>query len=315
MKRLLITGADGFVGRWLTREALRQGGWQVVTVIGPGGAPPSTWLTPSEARGVNHLEADFTSAADLQRVARLSADAVVHLAAMASGAAARKDPDGAMQLNATGSVNLITAFREAGHHLRFLFVSSGEVYGAGHDGPIPEDAPLNPASAYAASKSAAETALLDPGHQLAIPVIIARPFPHTGPGQSTDYVLPAFVARLQAAGVAGEREIPVGNLDVVRDFLDVRDVVRAYLHLLEHGRAGECYNVASGIGQHLGACFRRLAGLVGVDAQPVADPALVRPVDIPVLIGDSSRLRAATGWTPEYTFDRTLQDLVNAQAH
>ncbi|MDX2207909.1 MAG: GDP-mannose 4,6-dehydratase [Gemmatimonadales bacterium] len=314
MKQLLITGADGFVGRWLTREALREG-WQVIAVIGPAGTPPPLWLSAADARAVTHLEADFTEAADLRLVGRQAADAVIHLAAMASGAQARNDPDGAMLVNATGSAKLIEAIAESGNRPRFLFVSSGEVYGAGHPGPIAEETPTAPVSPYAISKEAAERAVLRSAEESTLPVIIARPFPHTGPGQSTDYVLPAFAARLLAARASGELEIPVGNLDVVRDFLDVRDVVRAYLLLLEHGRPTTCYNVASGTGQHLGACFNRLAELVGVAARPVPDPALSRPADIAVLVGDPSRLQSATGWTPEFTFDRTLQDLVNAQAH
>jgi GDP-4-dehydro-6-deoxy-D-mannose reductase len=144
--------------------------------------------------------------------------------------------------------------------------------------------------------------------------IVVRPFPHSGPGQDTRFVLPAFAARLRTAKQAGERLVPVGNLDVVRDMLDVRDVVRAYLLLLERGTSGEVYNVASGVGQHLRDCFIRLAALSGVDAAPVEDAALVRPADIPVLIGDPSKLHAATGWTPMIDFEQTLQDVIDAQA-
>lgn len=313
MSRLLITGADGFVGRWLTREALRQG-WQVALVIGPGGAHPSAWLTPAEARGVTHLDADFAVPEEIRRVAQVPADAVVHLAAMASGAAARKDPDGAMQINAIGSVTLIHQFHAAGQRPKVLFVSTGEVYGAGHDGPIPEDAPLVPVSAYAASKRVAEGAVSDLAQAAEIPVMVVRPFTHTGPGQSPAFVLPGMTHRLSAAKRTGQRDIPVGNLDPVRDFLDVRDVVKAYLLLLEHGVAGAAYNVASGVGHRLRDCFDVLAGLVGVDAVPVTDASLVRPADIPVLIGDPSRLHAATGWTPLIPFEQTLQDLVDAQA-
>jgi GDP-4-dehydro-6-deoxy-D-mannose reductase len=313
VKRLLITGADGFVGRWLTREAVEQG-WHVTAVVGPGGAHPSAWLTPMESQRVDHIDADFTLETDLQRVAKVSVDAIVHLAAMASGAAARQDPMGAMQVNAVGSINLITEFLEAGQSPRFLFVSSGEVYGAGHDGPIPEDTPLKPVSPYAASKFAAEPAMLGMAEGSGIKLIIARPFTHTGPGQAPMYVLPAMVRRLREAKRAGQREIAVGNLDPVRDFLDVRDVVKAYLLLLEHGVAGEAYNVASGVGHRLGDCFTTLAGLIGVDAVPVVDASLVRPADISVLIGDPSKLRAATGWTPQIPFEQTLQDLVDAQA-
>lgn len=314
MKRLLITGADGFVGRWLTRAAIAEG-WSVTAATGPGGHAPETWLDATEVSQVTAVSADLTAPEELARVVAGPVDAVVHLAALSSGAAARRDPAGAMQVNATATGNLITAIAAAGHRPRFLLVSTGEVYGAGHAEPISEHAAIRPISPYAESKVAAEAVALERGAAAAIDVVIARAFPHTGPGQSTDFVLPAFADRLRAAKQNGAREIAVGNLDVVRDFLDVRDVARAYLLLLASDTSDRAYNVASGSGQHLQACVVRLAELLGVDVTPVVDPALVRPADIPVLIGDPSRLVAATGWTPALTFDRTLQDLVNAQAH
>ena len=145
-------------------------------------------------------------------------------------------------------------------------------------------------------------------------MIIARAFPHTGPGQTTTYVLPALAARLKAASGPARTVVKTGNLAAVRDFLDVRDVVRAYLLLLERGAPGEVYNVASGVGRRLADCFDLLARLIGVDAHAEQDAALLRPGDIPVLIGDATRLRTATGWSPQIPFERTLQDLVDAQA-
>ncbi|MFN2317616.1 MAG: GDP-mannose 4,6-dehydratase [Gemmatimonadales bacterium] len=314
MTHLLVTGADGFAGRWLVREALAQG-WTVTAAIGPGGESPAAWLSPAAAAGVGTFTADVTVPADLTRLAAVDAGAVVHLAAVSSGAAARKDPQAAMEVNGIATVRLLEALAEAGHRPRFLFVSTGEVYGAGHAGPIPEAAPLHPVSPYAASKFAAEPAVLDMASAAGMDAIVARAFPHSGPGQSTAFVLPAFAARLREAKRLGQREIPVGNLDVIRDFLDVRDVVRAYLLLLEQGRAGECYNVATGAGQHLRDCFVRLARLLKMDAMPVEDASLVRPADIPVLIGDPAKLKAATGWQPTIDFEQTLQDLLDAQAH
>lgn len=314
--RLLITGADGFVGRWLVRAAVAEG-WRVVAVTGPGGEPAAGWLSLTELRSVESMPADLTREEDrrLVGVAGAGADAVVHLAAVSSGAAARQDPERAMEVNAIATVWLLDSLAEAGCRGRFLFVSTGEVYGAGHAGPIAENAPLRPVSPYAASKAAAEPAALDLGAAAGIEVVIARPFPHTGPGQSAAFVLPAFAERLCRAARDGETEVPVGNLDVVRDLLDVRDVVRAYLLLLRHGAAGTAYNVASGVGRRLRDCFDRLAALAGAGARPVVDASLVRPADIPVLIGDPARLRAATGWQPTIDFDQTLRDLIDAQAY
>lgn len=314
MRRLLITGADGFVGRWLVREALGQG-WDIVAGIGPGGEMPSAWLSAAEAARVEARAVDLASEEGPLRLAEVPATAVVHLAAVSSGAAARRDPQAATRVNAVATARLLRAIGERGHHPRVLFVSTGEVYGAGHTGPIEETAPLQPVSPYAASKVAAEAAVLELGARYGLPAVVARAFPHSGPGQTEAFVLPAFAARLRAAKAAGTRRISVGNLDVVRDFLDVRDVVRAYLLLLERGARGDIYNVASGTGRLLRDCFRRLAVLVGVDAVPDEDASLVRPTDIPVLVGHAGKLRSATGWTPTIAFDQTLRDLLDAQAH
>lgn len=314
MKRLLVTGADGFVGRWLVREALQQD-WAVTAVLGPGGVPPAGWLEPASAGAVDAFEADLTVEADRRRIAAVRADAIIHLAAIASGTAARRDPLGAMRVNATATNWLVYELGQTGKAARFLFVSSGEVYGPGHPTPIGEDVEVSPKSDYAASKAAAEPAVIGNCEGTAVDAIIARPFPHTGPGQTTSYVLPALAARLIEAKRTGATTVRTGNLDAVRDFLDVRDVVRAYLLLLEHGVAGEVYNVASGVGHRLSDCFRMLADIVGVEASAEQDAALLRPGDIPVLIGNPARLQAATGWSPRIPFDRTLQDLVDAQAH
>lgn len=314
MSRLLVTGADGFVGRYLV-SAARTAGMSVIGAIMPGTVPPVEWHDRTHGTVVEVVYADVTVAEDLNRMVDRPIDQLVHLAAIASGVESRRDPVATMQVNSTGSTWLIEAMRVAGVRPRVLFASTGEVYGAGHDSPIPETTPVNPLSAYAASKRAAEEALADRGAHYGIPVIIARAFPHTGPRQSRDYVLPALTARLHEAKRSGQREVSVGNLAVVRDFLDVRDVARAYLALLEHGVIGECYNVASGIGRRLSDCFATLADLIGVDAVAQQDRTLLRSADIPVLIGDASKLRTVTGWVPQHSFERTLQDLVDAQTY
>jgi len=312
--RLLVTGADGFVGRHLVRAA-RAAGSSVIASILPTSAPPAEWQASAAGPAVEVVHADLTIAYDMNRLAEQRPDEVVHLAAIASGAAAHRDPVTAMQVNGVGPVWLIDALVTAGSSARFLMISTGEVYGPGHIGPIAEDAAANPVSPYAASKWAAEDALAGLGRSTGIPVIIARAFSHTGPGQGSAAVMPALAARLIEAKRSGVHAVKVGNLNVTRDFLDVRDVVQAYLALLKHGSAGECYNVASGVGHRLSDCFTMLAKLVGVDAHPSQDASLLRPADIPVLIGDPSKLQRTTGWAPHLSFERTLQDLVDAQAH
>ncbi|HEY4321802.1 MAG TPA: NAD-dependent epimerase/dehydratase family protein [Gemmatimonadales bacterium] len=305
--RLLVTGADGFVGRWLVRAALRRG-HDVIASILASAPPPAEWRDR-----VAVVTADLRVPADYDLLAAERPDTVVHLAAIASGAEARRDPDAAMQVNEGGTALLVQQLARTSRP-RFLLVSTAEVYGAGHDGPIAETAALAPVSPYGLSKVGAEHAALAELQSSGLPVIIARPFPHTGPGQSPTYVLPALATRLLEAKRTGALTVPTGNLTAVRDFLDVRDVVEAYLLLVEAGEAGTVYNVGSGIGRRLSTCFADLAGIIGTPANAVPDAALLRPDDIPVLIGDATRLRQATGWAPSIPFEQTLQDLVNAQA-
>ena len=144
--------------------------------------------------------------------------------------------------------------------------------------------------------------------------MIARAFQHTGPGLSDMYVVPALARRLREARREGRRQVTTGNLAPIRDITDVRDVVAAYAALLTAGVAGEVYNIARGEGIALAEVFARLARAVGIDAEPVADPSLARSGDIPHLVGDPAKLRAATGWTPAYTIDQTLRDVLDAQA-
>jgi GDP-4-dehydro-6-deoxy-D-mannose reductase len=313
VKRLLVTGADGFVGRWLVRSA-RAAGFQVLAVILPDSVPPVEWQSSAGgAAPVETLFADLRDGAAVQRIAQSRPDAVVHLAAIASGAAARQDPAAAMAVNHDATTRLAIAL-SATSSPRLLFVSTAEVYGPEHSVPIAESARVSPGSPYATSKAEAEVALAAVSKQDGLPVIVVRAFPHTGPGQTTTYVLPSLAAGLRAAKRAGIHVVKAGNLGAVRDFLDVRDVADAYLLLLERGKPGEVYNVASGVGRRLSQCFDMLARLIGVDAHPEEDAALLRPGDIPVLIGDATKLRTATGWSPQIAFERTLQDLVNAQA-
>jgi GDP-4-dehydro-6-deoxy-D-mannose reductase len=311
---VLVTGADGFVGRRMVRH-LVAAGHGVIAGCRPGGPPASEWLGPDES-GVTTVPLELDDDASTEAVACAATDAVVHLAALSSGAEARRSPARAWQANAVGTARLLHALAErraagAADPL-VLVVSTGEVYGIGPARPRREDDPVAPVSPYAASKLGAETAALETWRRAGLRVIVARAFQHTGPGQAPTFVVPAWAARLREARRSGERAVPTGNLAPVRDLLDVRDVVEAYVALLERGAPGETYNVARGVGVPLAELFERLARLSGVNAVPTPDPALVRSADIPHLVGDASRLRAATGWKPRYSLDETLRGVVDA---
>jgi len=316
--KVLVTGADGFVGRHLVAR-LVETGHEVVAGCRPGGEPLERWLGESWRGAVQVVPLELTDPASVRAGVSQPCQAVVHLAAMASGREARHDPAGAWMINAAGPARVLEAVsthRTAGTaDPVVLVVSTSEVYGAGQRKPRNERDPVAPRSPYAASKAGAELAGLEVWRRTGLRVVIARPFPHTGAGQPLQYVAPAFAQRLQAAKRTGDRRVPTGNLDPIRELLHVRDVVEAYLGLLANGAAGEIYNVAGGQGVSLRTLFRILAQLIGVEAEPVTDPALVRGSDIDHLVGDGNKLRNATGWSPTFTLEQTLRDLVDAQAH
>ena len=309
--RLLVTGADGFVGRHLVRRLARDG-----HRIGAGcrpDQPPVDWGRAD----VTVLPLELADDASVRGAVAFGPDAVVHLAAIASNPEALADPGQAWTVNAAGTARLAEALARRWEEVgagRLLVVSSGEVYGPGPQVPRKESDPLAPTTPYAASKVGAEVAGLEVWRRTGLPVTVARPFTHTGPGQDGRFVLPSFVARLREAQTTGERRVRTGNLDPVRDLLDVRDVVEAYVLLLRGGEPGQIYNVARGEGTSVGGLFRMLADLLDVAAEPEPDPALARPNDIPHLVGDSTKLRRATGWAPVRTLQQTLRGLVDAEA-
>ena len=180
--------------------------------------------------------------------------------------------------------------------------------------PLTETAEQRPHTVYAASKAAQEYVALEAYRSAGVRVIATRSFNHSGPGQADRFVLPGLVCRALALRSGGGRTLALGNTTPVRDFLHVRDVARAYVDLIERGTAGDVYNVASGVGVDVGTLAKRVLALVGVDAILSTDAALVRPAEVPTLVGDATKLRRATGWSPRFTFDSIIEDLIRAAA-
>jgi len=232
-------------------------------------------------------------------------EGIIHLAGVSSVAASRDHPGATWRANYVGARNLLEAVRQHAPACHVLLIGSGEIYGLAEPGaaPFDETSPLRPRSPYAATKASADQ-LGGAYARLGLRVARLRPFNHTGPGQREIFAAGSFTR--QAAEISqGLREpvLHVGNLESTRDFLDVEDVVRAYLAVLESGAQG-IFNVSSGTGRRIGELLDSLLRVAGVEAEIVVDPARVRPTDFSV--GNSDRLRAATGWRPEIAFEETL---------
>jgi GDP-4-dehydro-6-deoxy-D-mannose reductase len=304
--RILVTGSRGFVGRWVVAELERAG---------------HEWIPETEDPG-GRLEITSRETV-VARIAETRPDAVVHLAAVSSGAAVAGNPGRALDIAVGGTLAVIAGLAgldtRPGERPILLVTGSAEVYGrpGANDLPLSEAAPIRPTTAYALTKAAQESVALHHGRAAGLRVIAIRAFNHTGPGQSTSFVVPAFASRILAAGVSGSPTISVGDIDLRRDLTDVRDVAEAYRRLLELGTQdglppdGLVVNVASGRSNLLRDVVAELADLAGVKVRPVVDPALLRAGESQEIRGDASRLHGLTGWTPSIPLRQTLRDILD----
>ena len=289
-----LTGGAGFVGQWLQEHLSRSGD----AVAAP--------------------EVDVTDGAALRDAVLAAApDAIYHLAAITNVGESWGAPQRTLEVNAMGTLNLLEAARALPQPPTVLLVCSAEVYGrvGPEELPLTEESPLRPVSPYAASKVAAEFLGLQEflAHQL--PVVRVRAFNHIGPGQAPTFVVSSLAHQIAEVERLGGGAVKVGNLSPQRDFTDVRDVVRAYRLLVERGSAGDVYNVCSGQAVAVEEVARRLIALAHADLHLEVDPARVRDVETPVLLGSRAKLVAATGWVPEYALDQTLADVLDAWRH
>jgi len=291
--KALVTGAAGFVGPHLI-DHLRQQGDDVT------GTDRSTGLDLGDPDATRRF------------LDQVQPEVVYHLAGDSDVGGSWQHPLTTFRANAEATLTLLESARAVGVE-RVVAIGSADVYGkvVEHELPLTETSELRPTSPYAASKVAADFIALQAflGHGQS--VVRVRPFNHIGPGQSDRFVAPAIACRIAANERDGTSEVPVGNLEARRDLTDVRDVVRAYRLLAEHGEGGQVYNVCSGTAVRIGDLADRLVSLAASPMHLVTDPSLLRPVDIPVLRGDNHRLVAATGWAPVHSIDDTLADLMD----
>lgn len=291
--RALVTGAGGFVGGHLVRH-LAERGDEVVEL-------------ERTVDGIDIADAEPLTEA----VMAAKPEAVYHLAGASDVGGSWSAPRETFLANALGTLNVLEAARSAGAE-RVLAVTSADVYGRVTEDELPlgEDQPLRPVSPYAASKVAADALAQQAwlGHRL--PVVRVRAFNHLGPGQSDRFLAPSLAARIARNERDGGDDVPIGNMTPLRDMTDVRDVVRAYRLLVEHGEPGGVYNVCRGVAVAVKEIAEELLGMAARPMHLVSDPALQRPVDIPVLVGDNRALRRATGWEPTIPLGETLADVL-----
>ena len=301
--RILITGAEGFVGGHLIRELFRRGH----TVGG-------TYLyTQGDAADVSWFPCDLAERDYIRKIiAEFLPDAVIHLAAVSHVPDARSHYELAFKTNVTGLVHLLSAVYDYTPRCRVLSISSGEIYGQTDldDLPVGEDHPLVPRNIYGLTKECAEKISLFYSRERALPITILRPFNQFGPRQEERFVTASF-ARQVARVKRGLEEpvIQVGNLSVKRDFTDVRDMVVAYAHAVEMELDTGPFNICSGRSVSIEKILKTLISIAEIDVEIVVDTARLRKADISEMRGDASKFRAATGWSPSIPLEDTLRDV------
>jgi GDP-4-dehydro-6-deoxy-D-mannose reductase len=313
MKKVLITGVSGFVGQYLAETLLQ--------------------TNDIELHGTYHSESGLARLADLQRhlilhhvdltdrdqvndlILKAQPDEIYHLAAQTSPRESLKDPLGTFMTNVGGEIELFEAVKQHKPKTRMVVVSTSEVYGLvkSEDLPVDEETQLTPITPYAVSKIASDYLGLQYFLSDKLQVIRVRPFNHTGPRQSATFVVPAFAKQIAEIekGIKKEPIIQVGNLSAKKDFSDVRDIVRAYMLLMENGQAGEAYNIGSGKSVEIEDILHTLLSFAQIEIRVEQDKSLFRPVDVENIYCDHTKIASATGWKPEISLEKTLRDTLD----
>ena len=299
---VLVTGAAGFAGGHLLEQLAGS-----TDLVGWSRSDPPPPLAPlARWQRVDILDGGKV----YDSLLALRPQAIFHLAGQPHVGESWNDTAGPLAANVLGTHRILDAVDRLGYQCRILVAGSAQVYASSTE-PISEDGAIAPSSPYALSKLAQEQLALRAGTGQ-MEVIVARPFNHTGPRQKPSFLAPG-VARQIAQIERGELDpvITVGNLDPVRDLFDVRDVVRAYAALMKHAVPGTVYNVASGVPRSVRTVVEALVARARVPIRIEQDPARFRPNDVPVLVGNASRLEKATGWRPEIPFEQMIEDLLD----
>jgi GDP-4-dehydro-6-deoxy-D-mannose reductase len=301
-RRVLVTGAGGFAGRQLVQQFVDDG-WEVAGIV---------HTRSSGVPDVSEHKVDITDKGALTAIiGDFAPELVCHLVAIVD-TVTTPDVIRLYETNTLGTVAVLEAMRAAGSDARFLYTSTSFVYGASslEEQPVREDHPLRPLTPYGASKAAGETVTRQHARQTGTEALIARAFQHTGPGHVGAYAMSDWARQLaEIESGPGSGVIRCGNIDVERDYLDVRDVASAYLAIAVNGGAGEVYNVSSDIPRSMRSLLEGLIEAFGIDVEIEIDPDRFRSVDQQVFYGDSTKARTETGWKPRYELQQTLGDL------
>ncbi|HVH89567.1 MAG TPA: GDP-mannose 4,6-dehydratase [Terriglobales bacterium] len=291
-QKLLLTGASGFVGGFVQQAA------------------------NSVPLMVNNKDVDLRNLRETQEaIAHIRPDAVLHLAAQTFVPRSFDDPLETFEINFLGTYNLLVALKKIGFAGRFLLVSTGDVYGsvAPELLPVTEEMLPRPRNPYAVSKVAAEALCFQWNETAGFETMVARPFNHIGPGQREDFVISGFAKQIaEIKHGAKAAIIETGDLEVTRDFCDVRDVVQAYLLLLLKGRAGETYNICSGKECSIRSLLNKMLELAAVEAEIKSNPTKFRPSEQRRMFGDAGKIRRHVGWQPSRSIEQTLADTIHS---
>ncbi len=306
--KALITGIRGFVGGHLARHLLLEN----YEVAGLDNDQPDKTGEQTGEKDLRFFSGDLRDEAVMSNaLTEFAPDVIFHLAAQSSVKISFENPFETFSVNLIGTLNLLETISKVDFPIKTLIISSSEVYGqlTPEECPVVEDRPLRPINPYAVSKAAVDLLAYQYYRAYDLPVYIARAFSHSGPGQKTVGVLSDWAFQISKIdlGIAPP-ELKVGNMNVRRDYTDVRDVVRAYAAILEKGTAGRPYNVCSGKGYSLSELLDLYRTMVDKNIEIMSDQSRLRPVDIPILIGSNDRIRSETGWEPAIPIETTLAD-------
>ncbi len=297
--KVLITGCEGFVGTHLASFLNKHGDHTIGTYFNaPSTAEENVFMDITNYKNV------------FETISNKKPDCIVHLAGFSSVGASFSNPELCFTINVDGTRNLLQSIIENDLSPMILVIGSGEAYGINSIIPTDESCNLKPVSPYGESRVAQERLCHDFIEKYGMSIILTRSFNHSGPGQADTFVLSSFAKQIVNIELGHQEILKTGNLSIIRDFCDVRDVVDAYYKLLTRGNIGDAYNVCSNKGYSIEALLEIMKSLTTRSITVIQDKSITRPNDIPVLIGDNKKIRETTGWKPKIKIHESLRDLI-----